>query len=146
MAPQLTAKYGSARRGLLACRCRASSSLPVPVSPTSSTLTSALATRSSAPSIAFVSGSQVMNWPKRRAAAPSSFVGGSAPATRASFRWTILPMLAWESGRVTSMDACTPAGSRGVLAQCSATRRLLSVALRVTMRPNRSTSSRSSLG
>ncbi len=46
MAPQLMATNGWAARGLSSCTARASSSLPVPLSPSSSTVTLVGATRS----------------------------------------------------------------------------------------------------
>jgi len=46
MAPQLTLTRGRERRALRLCTARATSSLPVPVSPTISTVVSVGATRS----------------------------------------------------------------------------------------------------
>ena len=50
MAAQLTLMKGASRRGLARCSARANSSLPVPDSPSNSTLAVAEDTRSSSPS------------------------------------------------------------------------------------------------
>ena len=72
MAAQLIATNGPLARTLALCSARAHSSLPVPLSPSSSTVVSVVAARSIAPSVCRnAADSPMIEGPPRRAAASS---------------------------------------------------------------------------
>ena len=87
-APQSTATNGAARRDDAAWTARATSSLPVPVSPSTSTVTSALATRSSTANTSRIARDAPTSSPKRRAWLGTTSSGWASGSMRSVVRPT----------------------------------------------------------